>query len=96
MRYLVGCVVDWTALFAQAFKCCRPGGWVESHETSPTPCCDDDTLPADSAIAQWGPLFVEGGRLVGRSFTVEADGIQRQAMEAAGFVDIHERDIAVG
>ena len=30
MRFLIGSVTDWDALFAQAFRVLKPGGWVES------------------------------------------------------------------
>lgn len=46
-------------------------------------------------MAQWGPLFINGGKLIGRSFSVVDDGIQKKAMAAAGFVDIQDRLIKV-
>ena len=95
IRYLVGCIPDWTELFKQAYKTLKPGGWLQSYESSPTVFSDDDTLPEHSAIAQWRPLFMEGGRKTGRSFSVVDDGLQNEAMEAAGFVDIQERWINV-
>ncbi|KAJ4265934.1 hypothetical protein NW764_015443 [Fusarium oxysporum] len=30
MRYLIGAITDWGALFKEAFRCCKPGGFVES------------------------------------------------------------------
>ena len=56
---------------------------------------DDGTLSDKDAIAQWGPLFIEGGKAIGRSFTIVDDGTQREAMEKAGFVDIQEKMIKV-
>lgn len=90
MRYLVGSIIDWTALFREAFATLRPGGWLESFEGSPHMVSDDGTVPEKSAISQWGKFFEEGGRTMGRSFTVIEDGLQRKAMEEAGFVDIQE------
>ena len=37
-------------------------------------------------------LFAAGGKLLGRSFSIVEDGVQRRAMEAAGFVDIKEQN----
>lgn len=54
---------------------------------------DDDTLGEN--MAKWGTFIVEGGKKIGRSFTVLEDGTQRKAMEEAGFVDIQERDFKV-
>ena len=56
---------------------------------------DDGSLPKDSALYQWGPIFTEWGAKSGRSFTVVDDGLQRKAMERAGFVDIDEFDTKV-
>ena len=95
IRYMIGCIPDWSAFFKQAYRCVKPGGYLESYEASPYVHSDDDTLPPDSAVAQWTPLFVDGGKKMGRSFTVVDDGTQRRAMEEAGFVDIQEKLIKV-
>ncbi|KAL1848309.1 hypothetical protein VTK73DRAFT_10164 [Phialemonium thermophilum] len=92
-RALVGSIADWSALFREAFRVLKPGGYLESYEMSGNVGTDDGPLPPTSAVAQWGPLFVQGGRAIGRSFTVVDDGIQRKAMEEAGFVDIQEKNI---
>ncbi|KAI5458956.1 S-adenosyl-L-methionine-dependent methyltransferase [Mariannaea sp. PMI_226] len=92
IRYLVGTIPDWTALFKQAYKSLKPGGYLESFEASPTIESDDGTVKPESAMGQWDKIFIDGTKATGRSFTVVADGLQRQAMEAAGFVDINEWD----
>lgn len=95
MRYLVGSVVDWTALFKEGYAALKPGAWLESFEGSPHMISDDGTVPDKSAISQWGNFFEEGGRAIGRSFLVVEQGIQKKAMEEAGFVDIQEWDFKV-
>lgn len=95
MRGLVGSIDDWDALFQKAWNCLRPGGWLESYEISPAWESDDDSIPTDSAMGQWGGIFIEGGRQSGRSFTVVKDEVQRKAMEAAGFQGIQEKNIKV-
>ncbi|KAH8883770.1 S-adenosyl-L-methionine-dependent methyltransferase [Thozetella sp. PMI_491] len=95
IRYLMGCIPDWVELFKQAYRCTKPGGWLQSYEASASVHTDDDTLPSTSAIAQWGPLFTEGGIKSGRSFTVVEDGLQNKAMQEAGFVDIQEKWIKI-
>lgn len=92
---MVGSLTDWHALFKEAYRCLKPGGWFESYEGSPSLHCDNDTIPPTSALGQWGPLFINGGRQIGRSFTVVEEEIQRKAMEEAGFVDIQEKSIKV-
>lgn len=95
MRYLVGSIVDWTALFKEAYTALKPGAWLESFEGSPHMVSDDGTVPAKSAISQWGKFYEEGGTAMGRSFLVVDKGIQKKAMEEAGFVDIHEWEFKV-
>lgn len=79
----------------QAFKTLKPGGYLQSHEGSVTMTSDDNTVHDQSAIGQWGRFFIEGGRKLGRSFTLIEDGIIKDAMEAAGFVDIEVKNFKV-
>lgn len=46
-------------------------------------------------MGQWGEIFVEGGRKLGRSFSLLEDEEQRKGIEAAGFVDIEESNLKV-
>ena len=95
MRLLVGSVSDWDALFAEAYRTLKPGGWIESYEGRPNVESDDGTVTDSSAMGQWGQIFIHFGETIGRSFTIVADGVQRKAMEAAGFVDIQEQEFKV-
>ena len=96
IRYLIGCITNWHQLFKEAYRCTKPGGFFETYEASPHVYSDDNTLPENSATAQWGPLFINGGKTIGRSFTVVDEDLQKKAMEEAGFVDIQETRIKVG
>ncbi|KAH6608300.1 hypothetical protein Trco_004613, partial [Trichoderma cornu-damae] len=90
MRWLVGSIQDWNALMQKAYRVLRPGGYIESLETSAIMSSDDGTVTETCAMGQWGKLFVSGGKKIGRPFTVVEDGTQRKSMEAAGFVDVEE------
>lgn len=68
---------------------------MESFEGSPHMVSDDGSVAEKSAISQWGKFFEEGGRTLGRTFMVVDQGIQRKAMEEAGFVDIQEWEFKV-
>ncbi|KAH7233114.1 S-adenosyl-L-methionine-dependent methyltransferase [Fusarium tricinctum] len=92
IRWLVGSIMDWTALFKQAHKSLKPGGYVESYEPGSRVESDDGSVREGSALSQWEKFFVEGGRKLGRPFTIFEEGIQKAAMREAGFVDIEERD----
>lgn len=95
MRWLMGSIPDWDALFAEAYRTLKPGGWIESYEASPIFESDHAEVPEDSALGQWGKFFVEGGKKLGRPFTVVQEGMQRKSLEAAGFVDIKEIPVKV-
>ncbi|RGP81441.1 hypothetical protein FLONG3_586 [Fusarium longipes] len=90
IRWLVGAIPDWYRFFSEAYKTCKPGGWVESFEPSGIITSDDGTVKENSALDQWGKIFIEGGKKLGMSFTVYEDELQLKAMEAAGFVDIQQ------
>lgn len=95
-RYMLGAVSDWTRLFKQAYTALKPGGWLESFECEADYRCDDGTVKPDSAMIIWSDLFREGGKKLGRPFTLITDDTQRKSMEEAGFVDITVKDIKVG
>ncbi|KAF4451325.1 demethylmenaquinone methyltransferase [Fusarium albosuccineum] len=61
MRYLIGSIKNWPSLMKEAFRVCKPGGYVESFEGSLDMESDDDTVPKRSAMADWGPIFKEAG-----------------------------------
>ncbi|KAK0615105.1 S-adenosyl-L-methionine-dependent methyltransferase [Bombardia bombarda] len=93
MRWLVGSLADWEALAQNAFTCLKPGGWFEWYEMSAVIESDDDTVTDKTALSQWGKIFIDGGKKIGRSFTLVQDDTQRKVMEKAGFVDIQYQDV---
>ncbi|KAF5009420.1 hypothetical protein FDECE_4352 [Fusarium decemcellulare] len=95
MRFLVGSIVDWPALYKQAYRCLKPGGYIESHEATPHIGSDDGTVSEKCAMGQWGKIFMEGGRKLQRPFSILEDKIQNEGMKEAGFVNIEECEIKV-
>ena len=91
IRWLIGSVGDWDDLFQQAYRILKPGGYVESLEPNINVTSDDGSVREGSVQWQWGRVFAEGGKKLGRSFTVVEDDLQKKGIEAAGFVDIEER-----
>ncbi|KAK3342115.1 S-adenosyl-L-methionine-dependent methyltransferase [Lasiosphaeria hispida] len=88
IRYLFGAISDWNALFGQAFRATKPGGWVQSGEVDVEWVSDDGTVEANEAIQTWNRLYRESGKKIGYSFTLVADDVQRKGLEEAGFTDI--------
>ncbi|KAI0175861.1 S-adenosyl-L-methionine-dependent methyltransferase [Hypoxylon sp. FL1284] len=95
IRYLVGGVSDWNQLFRQAYAALKPGGWIESFEPEADYRSDDNSIPSNSSMYMWQSLFLEGGKKLGRPFTIINDDLQRTGLEEAGFVDITVKDIKV-
>lgn len=96
IRFMTGSIQDWHALFKEAYRCTKPGGYIQSFEAMPWMESDDQTITEDSAMSQWSKIFIEGGKRIGRTFTMISDGEQREGIEAAGFVDVQEADFKVG
>ena len=70
LRFLGGIVTDWYALFRNAYRVCKPGGYVESLGTSCKIESDDGSVKEGSPLDQWGKVFREGGFKLGRTFAV--------------------------
>ncbi|KAK3338901.1 S-adenosyl-L-methionine-dependent methyltransferase [Neurospora tetraspora] len=94
-RMLIGVIEDWYEFHRQAFRTCKPGGYIETFAACSTFECDDGTVKEDSAMSQWSKVFNEGGRRFGRSFEVYDHDLQRKGMAAAGFVDIEYKDYII-
>jgi len=82
-------VRDWPSLFREAYRCCKPGGYIESGEFDPRYFCDDGTADGEETIKIWNSVFEDGGKKLGYSFTVIDDDIQEAGIRDVGFEDIH-------
>ncbi|KAG6070039.1 hypothetical protein E4U16_007182 [Claviceps sp. LM84 group G4] len=85
MRYIVGGIQDWKALFQEAYRCCAPGGWVESLEYESEICSDDGSTELEPVLASYGELFRQAGEVLKRPLFVR--DILPTALDDAGFVD---------
>ncbi|KAH6637237.1 S-adenosyl-L-methionine-dependent methyltransferase [Chaetomium tenue] len=92
IRYMFGSVADWDALFAEAYRVLRPGGYIETFEADARMYAPDGTVLEGSPLDQWGKVFREGGKKFGRTFMVVGEDLQRKGLEAAGFVDLVQQD----
>ena len=94
-RWLTGSIADWVAFYKEAYNVLKPGGWIESHEFAPYLESANDTITPKTALGQWGKIFVQAGKQLGRTFEVVPLEMQKKALEDAGFVDIQEADLVV-
>lgn len=80
-------IQNWPNYLAEAYKCLRPGGWVEAQDFVLRPYSDDDSLPAESKIAQWHALSHEGLMVAGRNVWETSTEISSYFKDA-GFVNV--------
>ncbi|KAF5585568.1 zinc finger transcription factor ace1 [Fusarium pseudocircinatum] len=90
IRYLFGAIKDWNSLFSEAYRCCAPGGWVQSGEADVTFRSDDGTTELEPVFKTYQKLFEDGSQILGNPFFVH--DLQQKAFEEAGFKDIETVD----
>jgi ubiquinone/menaquinone biosynthesis C-methylase UbiE len=93
IRYIFGAIKDWSALFSEAYRCCVPGGWVQSAEADVEFRCDDGTIDKEPNLKLYKKLFEEGGKILGNPFFVYDQ--QVQGFKDAGFEDVTTVDYKV-
>ncbi|KAM0206834.1 hypothetical protein ACHAQI_008060 [Fusarium lateritium] len=86
IRYLFGAIKDWNALFKEAYRCCSPGGWVQSAEADVRFRSDDGSTELEPIFKTYQKLFEEGSKITGNPFFVHE--LQQKAFEKAGFTDV--------
>lgn len=87
-RELMMMVRDWPRLMTQSLDHLRPGGYLEVSGTFPLICCDDNTLPPNSAYQEASKVFFEMGDAMGAP--IDAPVSWKGTMERAGFLDVVE------
>ncbi|KAM0353146.1 hypothetical protein ACHAP4_008383 [Fusarium culmorum] len=93
IRYLIGAIADWGALFKEAFRCCKSGSYFESVEVNPLFKSDDESIDNIAPIQTWNKICRESEKAFGRSLCeVEND---TQLLGEAGFVDLQVTDFKV-
>ncbi|KAL0473256.1 S-adenosyl-L-methionine-dependent methyltransferase [Neurospora intermedia] len=91
VRFFVGAIEDWNAFYREAFKVCKPGGWIEHYDHSPVVTSDDGSVVPGSAMDTYGKVLAEAARRIGRSATLADDDTMEEGLKAAGFVNIQTK-----
>ncbi|KAK0750830.1 S-adenosyl-L-methionine-dependent methyltransferase [Schizothecium vesticola] len=96
VRYMIGCFADWPALYREAYRVLKPGGWLEHMECSSGVFSDDGTVPAEGGpFAEWRAVFHEAGKKMNQSFELLDDDQYIKWMEEAGFKGVQSRNTKV-
>ena len=85
--------VEWQNLYKRAYDSLVPGGWFEHYDSVIEIRCDDGSLPVDSILAKFGQTMEAS--LAKTGITLKVAENMRPWIEAAGFVDVHEKDYKV-
>jgi Methyltransferase domain len=88
-----GSIANWSALFAEALQCLKPGGWLEMQEFDVWFRSEEGELPKDSKIAEWQQYLDEASLLFGKRLNVASEF--REKMIGVGFEDVRDDIIKV-
>ncbi|KAK3340025.1 S-adenosyl-L-methionine-dependent methyltransferase [Neurospora tetraspora] len=92
MQFLNGAFGDLTEVYKEAYRCCKPGGWLEHSDLSTMIKSDDGTVLPESAWGQWGKLFDEAGKKIGKIMAMADNGLMEKAMRDAGFINVEVKN----
>lgn len=87
-RVLAGSIQDWPALYREAYKHVKPGGWIEAQEHETQVASDDGTAEEATELRNWLDSVVEASEKFGKTLNVAKK--QKQWMIDAGFVDVKD------
>ena len=95
MRNLYGSVKNWAQLLKEAHTTLKPGGILECYESSPSIESDDNSIPPESCMAKWGPMYIKAGKSTGRTFQVLEHSIIETYLRNMGMeiISIHNSKV---
>ncbi|KAK3486895.1 S-adenosyl-L-methionine-dependent methyltransferase [Neurospora hispaniola] len=88
IRWLTGTIKNWHALYKEAYRCAKPGGWIEHLDADSTWYSLDGTMPETCAVAQWGQIWKKLGGFLGTEFDIASSNLMVDGMREAGFTNI--------
>ena len=90
---MFGSISDWPALFSEAFRVIKPGGWLEDVEIDIHFKSDDGSVAPGDTLFEWATPFFASGEKFGRTFAVVEKN--KQWMKDAGFVNVVEKKFKI-
>ncbi|CCC05686.1 hypothetical protein SMACR_09804 [Sordaria macrospora] len=93
--WLSGAAKDWPEIYRQAYRYCKPGGWIEHIDTSTVCYSDDGSVNEKHAMAQWSKVWQEAARLTGYPVDLIEKNRMEEGMKAAGFTNIVSKDYPI-
>jgi ubiquinone/menaquinone biosynthesis C-methylase UbiE len=93
IRYMLGSFKDWVAVYREAYRCLKPGGWIEHMDCAPSLYADDTSMPKPNIFEDWFGVFQKAGAIMGQTFDVISNDQYIRWMEEAGFKDVKKKDL---
>jgi SAM-dependent methyltransferase len=87
-RALCGGIADWPALYAQAYRNLKPGGWMEMQDHECWINSDDDSMSRAPWCAEWIREVDRASLKFGKRLNIAH--LHRQWMTEAGFENVSE------
>ncbi|KAI5838204.1 S-adenosyl-L-methionine-dependent methyltransferase [Morchella snyderi] len=87
IRHMGGAIKDWNVLMKQAYRVCKPGGWIDCAEYEMDIFCDDNTLSDSLELKQFYVLVNKAVETTGLGFTMSNK--LKPVIERAGFTNVH-------
>ena len=88
-----GSIKDIPKLLRQAFNHLNLGGWIEWQEYETDVKSDDDSYPADSAMARWLVNVNKAAEKFGKEMNIASK--IKSYVEKAGFVNVSDKTFKV-
>ncbi|KAI6961367.1 hypothetical protein KC355_g12593, partial [Hortaea werneckii] len=89
IRSMGGSISDWPRLMQQAYDNLRPGGWIEVTDFEAWATTDDNSLPADSAYAEFQERLSEAATQFGKVMNISPQF--KSFVQNAGFQSVVEQ-----
>ncbi|KAL7275609.1 hypothetical protein RUND412_001442 [Rhizina undulata] len=87
IRHMAGFIDDWPKLYRQAFRCLKPGGWIELHDFRDFFNSDDGSMPPDCNVLDWEKSWEKATNDCGREWQKVAPAMEA-ALNEVGCVDV--------
>lgn len=88
VRFMFMAIRDWPAMLEQAYRCVRPGGYVELAELRLDPVSADPSRPSAPTVREWNRI--QGGILRSKGIDMTIALKFKQMLIEAGFEDVRE------
>ncbi|KAK0725165.1 S-adenosyl-L-methionine-dependent methyltransferase [Lasiosphaeris hirsuta] len=95
IRYMTGSIKDWVAIYREAYRCLKPGGWIEHMDCSAGVYADDGSMPPDNIFVDWMENFCKAGLKIGQTFEVIDNDNYIRWLEEAGFKNVNKKTLKV-